>query len=162
MIRQRNIDPESEVGTETFSVFVTDTITIGSDILPIAMVDIAKLELLELGVAIDGVMTGTTLKARLETLATEGFNGTGVLVKESADAADVGATNEWGVERFDPPVDIALDYTNASGGLNKAGFKDNIGHAKLRLLAGGSATVYEAWIWAKFRVTKIKDLGQGA
>lgn len=158
MIRQRNIDPESEVGTETFSVFVTDTISIGSDILPIAMVDVAKLELLELGVAIDGTMTGTTLKARLETLATEGFNGTGVLVKESADAADVGASAEWGLERFDPPIDIPLDYTNASGGLNKSGFKANIGHAKLRLVAGGDATVYEAWIWCKLRIHKIKDL----
>lgn len=162
MLRGRNVDPNSRMFTETYHVFVGNAgVTAGAEELPIAVADAHRVELIELGVA--SKTADGTLKAELRTLAGTGYDGTGTVVKTMSDAADVAAADQWGIERFDPPVEVLTDYTAASSSLVKAGFKGTPpGVAKLVLRKAGAAAVFTGWIWCVLRVWKIEDLGQGS
>ena len=87
----------------------------------------------------------------------------GTLVKESSAAGDVSTTGTYGLERFDPPVELLSDYTNAVTNIVNTGYKGTPpGAIKLTLMKGGGATTYNGWVWCVLRIWKIEDLGQGA
>jgi hypothetical protein len=161
-IRQKSVHKGSEVGVERFGVYVADTGdgSGSAGILPIPLVDVAKVEVMELGVAVEGTLSGgtPTFTALLEKHGDEGYAADGTDVAESDAAGDAGATDEWGVTRFDPPTEILPDYSDASAKLNSSGAKRTIGKMKLSLKKGGDATTFSGWIWCKLRIHRVEDI----
>ncbi len=161
MLRGRNVDPNSRMFTQTYFVFVENTVTTGFDLCPIALADVHRVELIELGVA--SKAANGTMKAELSKIGAGGFDAAGTIVKTQSDGADVAADDKWGIERFDPPVEILSDYSAASTDLVTAGFKGTpLGHVKLVLRFAGAASTYSGWVWCTLRIWKIEDLGQGS
>jgi hypothetical protein len=156
-LRLKGCHRNSNLGVETFHLYVTNA---GGDdeILPIAFSDVAKVEVVELGVAVEGSFVGTNLAAALYKIGDAGYNDTSNLVASSDASADVEATDNWGVTRFDPPTEILPDYSGAGNKLATVGDLHSVGDIKLALRRTGTMTTFTGWVWARLRIYRIEDL----